>query len=56
MSGCAFHMPININMKLLLELVKFDTTLERNIVIFGVFELTIIMFTCVTRLINKFVV
>ena len=56
MSGCAFHMPININMKLLLELVKFDTTLEHNIVIFYVFELSIIVFICITRLINKFVV
>ena len=56
MSGCAFHMPININMKLSLELVKFDMTRKRNIVIFFVFELNIIMFTCITCLINKFVV
>ena len=56
MSGCAFHMPININMKLSLELVKFDATRKHNIVIFCVFELSIIVFTCITRLINKLVV
>ena len=56
MSGCAFHKAININMKLSLELVKFNTTHKHNIVIFFVFELSIIVFTCITRLINKFVV
>ena len=56
MSGYAFHMPININMKLSLEVIKFDTTRKHNIVIFYVFELSIIVFICITRLINKFVV
>ena len=56
MSGCASHMPININMKLSLELVKFDTIRKHNIVVFCVFELSIIVFICITRLINKFVV
>ena len=44
------------SLKLSLELVKFDMIRKYNIVIFCVFELNIIVFTCITRLINRFVV
>ena len=44
------------SLKLSLKLVKFDTIRKYNIVIFCVFELSIIVFTCITRLINKFVI